>query len=92
MVSSFAQYDAVKKDLVACGFQLLRLPFTLYHTEHNVVIDLLPFGEIEENDTVNFTSRKVDLVVLGFRETLSETDTIRLDQDYTVLVYQDGYL
>ena len=39
MVSSFAQYDTVKDDLVARGFQLLRLPFTLYHTEHNVVIE-----------------------------------------------------
>lgn len=86
MVSSFAQYDAVKGDLVARGFQPVRLPFTLRHVEHDVVIDLLPFGEIEENDTVNFTERRVDLVVLGFRETLSDTDTIRLDSAYTVQV------
>ena len=86
MVSSFAQYDAIKSDLVTRGFQVLRLPFTLYHTEHQVVIDLLPFGGIEENDTVNFTERQVDLVVLGFKETLSETDTIRFDQSYAVQV------
>ena len=86
MVSSFAQYDTVKNDLVAREFQPVQPPFTLRHAEHNVVIDLLPFGEIEENDTVNFTSKKVDLVVLGFKETLSETDTIRLDRTYTVRV------
>ncbi len=86
MVSSFAQYDTVKNDLVARGFQLVRPPFTLRHAEYDVVIDLLPFGEIEENDTVSFTERHVDLVVLGFKEALLETDTIRLDQTYTVRV------
>ena len=66
MVSSFDQYDAVRDDLLTQGFNEVQLPYTLRHTEYDIVIDLLPFGKIEEEDTVRFHDRQVNLVVLGF--------------------------
>ena len=79
MVSSFDQYDAVRDELLATGFHEAQLPYTLRHVEYNVVIDLLPFGKIEEKDKVRFHERQVDLVVLGFKEILSEAETIMLE-------------
>ena len=61
------------------GFNEAQLPYTLRHAEYDIVIDLLPFGEIEQKDTVRFHNRQVDLVVLGFKEILSEVETILLE-------------
>lgn len=86
MTPSFSVYDNIKEDLVSKGFNPAKDIYTLYHPTFNVVIDLLPFGEIEENDTVKFTDRSVDLVVLGFKETLEEAEQIHLDAEYSVHV------
>jgi predicted nucleotidyltransferase len=51
MVPSFENYDKIKQDLIAKGFNQIKDVFTLYYKPYNVVIDLLPFGQIEENDT-----------------------------------------
>ena len=51
----------------------------MYHEKYQVVIDLLPFGEVEEMDTFNFTERNIDLHVLGFKEVLSESITIPIE-------------
>jgi predicted nucleotidyltransferase len=40
---------------------------------------LLPFGEIEEKDTINFKDRNKDLHVLGFKEVLGKTNTIQIE-------------
>jgi predicted nucleotidyltransferase len=86
MVSSFAEYDAIKDSLLNRGFNQAKMPWTLYHDGYNVAIDLLPYGQIEENDTINFTDRAVNVVVLGFRESLEEAEEIRLDEKFTVHV------
>ena len=45
-----------------------------------VAIDLLPFGEIEENYTVNFNERYTDLHVLGFSEVLEEAVQVEIEE------------
>jgi predicted nucleotidyltransferase len=52
----------------------------VYHPEYNIAIDLLPFGEIEENYTINFNERFTDLHVLGFKEVLEVTNEIRIEE------------
>lgn len=54
MTPSFQGYEKIKDDLIAKGFNQAKVPFTLYHPKYNAAIDLLPFGQIEENDTINF--------------------------------------
>lgn len=86
MVSSFEVYDSIKNDLIKKGFNAVKAPYTLYHPQYKVAIDLLPFGDIEENDTINFHEREVEMVVLGFKETLEEAETLVLDEPLVVKV------
>lgn len=80
MISSMKQYEDVVHQLVSKGFTKAKAPWTLYHDGFNVAIDLLPFGQIEENDTLNFTERQIDLHVLGFKESLEESVTISIEE------------
>lgn len=51
-----------------------------FSEQFDVTIDLLPFGEIEENYTVNFNERNTDLHVLGLREVMEETVPIHIEE------------
>ena len=68
------------EELTTRGFNKVSAPWTFYHPEYKVVIDLLPFGEVEENDTVNFNERYSDLHVLGFKEVLTQTKDIYIEE------------
>lgn len=81
MISTLAQYDVITAELEAFGFNLVKdSPWRLYHPEFNVVIDLLPFGEIEERYTEDFTSRYSDLHMLGFMEVLVNPATVQIEE------------
>jgi len=70
MISSIDEFDNIVSDLEKQGFNKVKAPWTLYHSGFNVAVDLLPFGKIEENNTINFNERYLDLHVLGFKEVL----------------------
>jgi len=48
MISSLKEFDDIVTGLEGKGFHKAKAPWTLYHSEYNVAIDLLPFGQIEE--------------------------------------------
>jgi predicted nucleotidyltransferase len=75
MISSIKEFEAIVGELEEHGFSKVEAPWTLYNPKFNIVIDLLPFGEIEEKFTVNFNERHTDLHVLGFSEVLEESTT-----------------
>lgn len=79
MISSIKDFEIIVEELGKYGFNKVEAPWTLYHPKYNVVIDLLPFGEIEENFTVNFNERYTDLHVLGFREVLKDVNTVEIE-------------
>jgi predicted nucleotidyltransferase len=80
MLSSVSQFVDIVAALERKGFNKVKnAPCTMYHERYEVVIDLLPFGEVEEKDTFNFTERHIDLHVLGFKEVLSESITIPIE-------------
>jgi predicted nucleotidyltransferase len=80
MLSTIDQYDNIIFLLEEEGFNKVKAPWTLYHQRYNVVIDLLPFGEIEENNKEPFNRRYPDLHVLGFKEILESSEEIRIDE------------
>ncbi len=86
MVSSFAEYGKIKDDLIQKGFNQVKVPFTLYHSQFNVAIDLLPFGQIEQSETVNFTEREITMNVLGFKEALAQPNEVILDETLSIQV------
>ncbi|EON78141.1 hypothetical protein ADIS_1338 [Lunatimonas lonarensis] len=74
MISSYADYQGLIDDLKEKGFVNVTDPWTFYHKAFEIAIDILPFGEIEENNTVNFNERNVDFHVLGMHVVLSQED------------------
>lgn len=85
MVSSMEEYDAIINAFEKEGFKKAKAPFTVYHPEFNVAVDLLPFGQIAENDTVSFNQRYSDLHVLGFKEILENPNEVPIE-DYVAKV------
>lgn len=79
MLSSVTQFEDVVKALEHKGYNKVKAPWTMYHEKYMVAIDLLPFGEVEQKDTFNFTERNIDLHVLGFKEVLLEHVTVPIE-------------
>lgn len=80
MISEMQEYENIRVALAAKGFIKVSAPWTFYSNEYNVAIDLLPFGEIEEQYTVNFNERYVDLHTLGFREVMEEAVPVCIEE------------
>ncbi|MFZ2283537.1 MAG: nucleotidyl transferase AbiEii/AbiGii toxin family protein [Lutibacter sp.] len=80
MISSIQEFETIVDELVNHGFNKVEAPWTMYNDKFNIVIDLLPFGEIEEKFTVNFNERYIDLHVLGFSEVLQEPETVQIEE------------
>lgn len=79
MVSSITEYEKISNTLEIKGFRKVDAPWTFYSETLRVVIDLLPFGEIEERHTVNFNQRYTDLHVLGFKEVMEEAIPVYIE-------------
>jgi len=86
MISSMNQYDGVVSSLLEKGFiQIKDTPHRVYNEQYNLAIDILPFGEIEQQFTVKFNDRKTELHVLGFSEVLKKPASVRIE-DKTVFI------
>lgn len=68
MLPEIKLYEELKFHLTQRGFRKVNEPYRLIHDKTNTVIDLLPFGEIEEEGTVSFPEREIELSVIGMRE------------------------
>lgn len=80
MISKMEQYEELSETLVNKGFNRAKAPWTFYSEKYDVAIDILPFGEIEEQDTVQFNERYSDLHVLGFKEVLEESNEVQIEE------------
>lgn len=86
MISSFAQFEKIKKELMNAGFNSVEIPYTLYHPEYNIAIDLLPFGKIERFEKNEFIKKSIDIVSTGFDVLLAQTDSIKIENNISVNV------
>jgi predicted nucleotidyltransferase len=80
MISGIHEYRNISSALEIRGFHKVSAPWTFYSEEYNVAIDILPFGELEEQFTTNFNERHTDLHVLGFREVMEEAVPIHIEE------------
>lgn len=80
MTSSMTEYEQIGAAMEKKGFKKVAAPWTFYSSTYKVAIDLLPFGEIEENYTINFNERYTDLHVLGFREVMEEAVPVHIEE------------
>ncbi len=77
MVEDHQHYEAVKFRLSEKDFETSqeRTPYRLYYNKSNTIIDLLPFGQIEQESTVSFDQRSVELSAVGMKEVLLAVET-----------------
>jgi predicted nucleotidyltransferase len=80
MISKIQEYDNISSMMEVKGFKKVSAPWTFYSDIFKVAIDLLPFGEIEENHTFNFNERYTDLHLLGFREVMEEAVPVQIEE------------
>jgi predicted nucleotidyltransferase len=80
MISTKSEYEKFTIELEKKGFVKVAAPWTFYHKGFDIVVDVLPFGEIEENYTVNFNERTTDLHVLGFKEIMSAPAQVKIEE------------
>lgn len=79
MISTIEEYESISASLQNKGFNKVKAPWTFYSENYNVAIDILPFGEIEEKDTVKFNERYSDLYILGFKEVLEDSEQVQIE-------------
>jgi len=79
MISSLEEFKEITKSFEEKGFNKVKAPWTFYSEAYNIAIDVLPFGEIEQNDTIQFNERSVDLHMLGFKEVLENPKEVIIE-------------
>lgn len=80
MISEMKEYENISSLMEAQGFKKVSAPWTFYSEIFKVAIDVLPFGEIEEEYTINFNERYTDLHMLGFREVMEEAVPVQIEE------------
>ena len=86
MLPDIATYDQLIDNLLQKGFKAAKEAHRIIHDATNTVVDILPFGEIEEKGTVKFTDRKTEISVVGLKEVLKVPAKINLDEETIVQV------
>ena len=67
LVPDFDTYASLQEALIAGGFTKTEFPYRLFHTASNTIIDLMPFGKIQDANKVVF-NKNLTLSVLGYKE------------------------
>jgi predicted nucleotidyltransferase len=80
MLPEMKQYDEMKNHLIKMGFRVHKQPYRLGHEITDTMIDLLPFGEVEEEGTVKFTDRKTELSVIGMKEVSEYAIEVQMEE------------
>ncbi len=86
MLPDIEIYEGLFYALLKTGFRKVTEPYRIIHDATNTVVDLLPFGEVEEKGTIKFTNRKTEISVVGLKEVLNKPDKMKLDEGTTVQV------
>jgi len=80
MVPDFQKYDVLFDELCSRGFKKTNESYRLIYDKTNTILDLLPYGEIEQDYTVNFDARDISLSVLGFKEVGEQAEDVTIKE------------
>ena len=86
MVVSMEQYNELFEKLKENGFETTVEPYRLIWNKGQTVIDLLPFGQIEQDHSVNFDAREIEISVLAYRELNEELEEYYLDEEKSISI------
>ena len=80
MVPNFQVYDSIFDVLCRRGFRRTNENYRLIYDNTNTVLDLMPYGEVEQDYTVNFNERDISLSVLGFKEVGERIENVEIPE------------
>lgn len=80
MVPDFEIYNELFDALCKEGFRRTKENYRLIYHKTNTVIDLMPYGEIEQDYMVNFTECDITFSVLGFKEVGEYAENITINE------------
>jgi predicted nucleotidyltransferase len=88
MLPAMEDYEAFKDRLKEHGFEdtFGNTPFRLFFKSTNTVIDLLPYGQIAQQNTVHFTERNVELSTVGLEEVGKHVEAFELEPGLSIPV------
>lgn len=93
MISTIQEFETIAEELIKHGFINVKdSSWRFYNSSYNIVIDLLPFGEIEQEFTVNFNERYTDLHVLGFSEVLQDSVRVEIEEKSVQIPSLEGMI
>ena len=84
MVPTLEEYDVFITKIIESGFKKTKHKYRVIYIDSNTVVDILPYGEIAEDYTLNFDERNIELSVLGFEEVGTEIEQFELDEKITI--------
>ena len=86
MVPDHSHYEAIKTDLRKHGFEDTNgaMPYRMFHPKSKTVIDLLPFGGIEENKMVSFLNGKIELSTVGMEQVAEEIEMFEHPEGFSI--------
>ena len=81
-ITNYQQYQKVVENLAKQGFQKIKnTPFTFKSNQYNLIADVIPFGEISNEDLIKIYNNQ-DFNVLGFKEVLAESNEIPVENKF----------
>lgn len=81
MVPDIDTYEELFEELCNLGFRKIKsLPYRLIFEKTDTALDILPYGQIEQEYTIKFTDRNLELSVLGFKEVGEFIENVSIEE------------
>lgn len=80
MVPDMVTYQNIFEYLIVQGFKTTQEPYRLIYLKTNTIIDVMPYGKIEQQYTVHFDKRDITLSVLGYTEVAQQKESFTLPE------------
>ena len=84
MIPTLKDYEEFIAKILNNGFKKTKHKYRVIYLESNTVVDILPYGEIAQDYTLNFDERDLELSVLGFEEVGTEIEQFEIDEKFTI--------
>jgi predicted nucleotidyltransferase len=84
MIPTEEKYEAFVDTLLNHGFKRAHQKYRVLYEKSDTVVDILPYGAIAEEYTLNFNERDVELSVLGFEEVGEEKENFEIVSGFSI--------
>jgi predicted nucleotidyltransferase len=84
MIPSIEDYEEFIQKVIENGFEKTNQKYRVIYLESNTIVDILPYGEIAQDYTLNFNERNTELSVLGFLEVGIDKEQFEIDDNFSI--------